>query len=83
MIGMKTTRFAPTEKKYPETLSAYEIDDIKWKIAKDFGSLKRARAYAKKISGQLYTQVDAGMERVYVKGSAIVNRTGRWMVVKT
>lgn len=69
-------------KKYPEVLSTYEVDDIKWKRAEDFESLKRARAFAKKIKGQLYTQIDADVEVVYVKGSAIVNRTGRWLVVK-
>ena len=50
-------------KKYPDELTLDEFDDMPWTGEKQFGLEKDAnideiKKYAKKIDGQIYTQVD-------------------------
>ena len=68
------------KKKLPEVLTFSQVDDLM--NVEGFQSLKKAQAYAKKVKGQLYTQVDSGMDREYVRGNELVNRTGEWIVIK-
>ena len=74
-------------KKYPDELTLDEFDDMLWTGEKQFGLEKDAnideiKKYAKKIDGQIYTQVDGEEDRVYSKGLRFVNRTGIYEVVK-
>ena len=70
-------------------LNACEVDteytiselDAKHPESKIFDDEKKAIAFAKKENRQIYTQIDAGMDRVYLKGKHFVNRTGIYGVV--
>lgn len=70
----------------PETLTVEKSEEIKKQ--KTFENLGQALNFAKRIKGQLYTEVDFGetasdgRDWGYVKGNKLVNRTGRWLVVK-
>lgn len=67
--------------KYPEELTLSEADNFSY--IKDFENFKKAEEHAKKVGGQVYTQIDNDYgDRVYVKGFRFVNRTGRYIVVK-
>lgn len=77
-------------KPYPDELSLDEFDEMFYTgkaKAKQFGLEKEADVqevvqYAKKIGGQIYTQVDGDEDRMYSKGLRFVNRTGIYEVVK-
>ena len=77
-------------KPYPDELSLDEFDGMFYTgkaKAKQFGLEKEADVqevvqYAKKIGGQIYTQVDGDEDRMYSKGLRFVNRTGIYEVVK-
>jgi len=62
----------------PDVMSIRKADTMGWTMFED---RNQAVKWAKKTGGQIYTQVDAGMDRVYVKGLAVVNRTGVYIVV--
>jgi hypothetical protein len=72
-------------KKYPE----YFVDGKRFAIWEDFNQnssydedLKKAKQYAKKVGGEIYTEVDTGGTSVgYLKGIHFVNRLG-YSVVK-
>lgn len=77
-------------KQYPDELTLDEFDEMfytgKAKV-RQFGLDKEADVqdvlkYAKKIGGQIYTQVDGEKDRMYSKGPRFVNRTGIYEVVK-
>lgn len=66
---------------YPEELTLDESDNYVWLYSGD----DEAKAYkiAKKLHGQVYTQVDAENEdgRAYLRGYHLVNRTGWYICV--
>lgn len=76
-------------KEFPSELSFDQFDNMDWE-SKQFG-LNDSRhnskiandvlKYAKKVNGQIYTQVDGDTDRVYSKGLRYVNRTGIYEVV--
>ena len=77
-------------KQYPDELTLDEFDEMfytgKAKV-RQFGLDKEADVqdvlkYARKIDGQIYTQVDGDKDRMYSKGLRFVNRTGLYEVVK-
>lgn len=72
--------------RFPEELSLTEAD--KFEFFEGFEDLTKAKAYAKKKKGQLYTQVDCesslskdNQDVCYLKGNHFVNRTGYYIVV--
>ncbi len=72
-------------KKYPE----YFVNGNRFAIWEDFNQgrsydedLEKAKQYAKKVGGEIYTEVDTGGTSVgYLKGIHLVNRLG-YSVVK-
>jgi hypothetical protein len=72
----------PIHKDYPEDLTMDQADEFS--VFHSFDSEAAALKKAKKIDGQLYTQVDVeGSEGVmYMRGHHLVNRTGWYIVVK-
>lgn len=65
---------------YPDELTFDQIEC--YKALRIFEDLKKARGYAEKTSGQIYTQVDGDTDRIYSKGIHYVNRTGMYAVIK-
>jgi hypothetical protein len=76
----KTIEFRTKPQKYPTTLTINQIEC--YNILHIFHSLRQAKSYAAKISGQIYTQIDADAQVVYSKGICIVNRTGIYAVIR-
>ena len=77
-------------KQYPDELTLDEFDEMFYTgkaKTRQFGLDKEADVrdvlkYAKKIDGQIYTQVDCEKDRTYSKGPRFVDRTGIYEVVK-
>lgn len=65
---------------YPDELTCDQM--CGYKVFKIFQDVRKAHGYSKKISGQIYTQVDGDTDVVYSKGIHYVNRTGVYAVVK-
>ena len=65
---------------YPDELTFDQIEC--YKALRIFEDLKKARGYAEKTGGQIYTQVDGDTDRLYSKGIRYVNRTGIYAVIK-
>ena len=65
---------------YPDELTFDQIEC--YKTLRIFEDIKKAKHYAEKISGQIYTQVDGDADRLYSKGIRFVNRTGMYAVIK-
>jgi len=68
------------DKHYARELTPEQVDEFS--NVKDFEDLTKALVYLKRHGGQLYTQVDADGDRAYLRGRHVVNRTGRWIVIK-
>lgn len=64
----------------PESLTFDQSDRYAWDYSGE--NIESARRVEKRTGGQLYTQVDAGMDRAYLRGEHFVNRTGRYIVVR-
>jgi len=62
----------------PDALTINELDTLD---SFTFSKLKSALDFIEMNEGQLYTQVDAGVDRAYSKGNCFVNRTGIYAVV--
>ena len=69
------------ENEYPEELSIEEVDNLEDFEYYGLKDLEQALRWSKKLGGMLYTQVDSGMDRVYLKGNHLVNRTGIYLVL--
>jgi hypothetical protein len=65
---------------YPDELTFDQIEC--YKALRIFEDLKKAKGYAEKTGGQIYTQVDGDTDRIYSKGIHYVNRTGMYAVIK-
>ena len=65
---------------YPDELTFDQIEC--YRALRIFEDLKKARGYAEKAGGQIYTQVDGYTDRTYSKGIHYVNRTGIYAVIK-
>ncbi|MEX0656260.1 MAG: hypothetical protein WD154_01780 [Nitrosopumilaceae archaeon] len=65
---------------YPDELACYEIEA--YLGLRMYSSLARAKKYADKIRGQIYTQVDGDGDILYSKGIRFVNRTGIYAVIR-
>lgn len=65
---------------YPDELTFNQIEC--YKALRIFEDLKKARDYAEKTGGRIYTQVDGDTDRIYSKGVHYVNRTGIYAVIK-
>src|SRR3990167_338088 len=80
-----------SQNEYPDELTLDEFDDLGFARTKQFGLdddrpnneiLKDVLDYQNKHGGIIYTQVDGDNgDRIYVKGTQTVNRTGLWEVV--
>lgn len=83
MVNKKSTSILML-RNYPEELTIDESEE--YPIFFSFDDEMRAIRTAKKIKGQMYTQVDTDTEGpdnvAYLKGHHIVNRTGWYIVVK-
>ena len=66
--------------RYPEELTFDQIEDINWNRISYHESLSDAYVETAKHPGRIYTQVDAGQDRVYMLGVHKVNNTG-WYAV--
>lgn len=66
---------------YPDELTCDQMG--RYKTFRIFQDARKADIYAKKIHGQIYTQVDGDTDVVYSKGIHYVNRTGVYGVVKS
>jgi len=65
---------------YPDEMNCDQMGH--YKIFRIFQDVKKADSYAKKMQGQIYTQVDGDTDVVYSKGIHYVNRTGIYAVIK-
>lgn len=74
--------------KYKNLKEVYSLDAIdnaeqRGELSFDvFYSEEEAKRSMAKKGGEIYTQVDSGMDRAYVRGWAYVNRTGMYAVVR-
>lgn len=71
-----------TRRVYPQVMSMDYSDRLPFVIWKGFYDVNKAKAYAEKKKGILYTQVDGDRGTYYDKGEHWVNRTGFYIVVR-
>lgn len=65
---------------YPDEMNCDQM--CSYKMFEIFQDLMKARNFAEKNRGQIYTQVDGDTDVVYSKGIHYVNRTGVYAVIK-
>ena len=65
---------------YPDEMTCDQM--CQYKTFEIFDDLIKAKNYAEKDKGQIYTQVDGDADVVYSKGIHYVNRTGIYAVIK-
>lgn len=70
----------PDKIEYPEEVNCDQIE--RYKTFEIFDDLMKAKGYAEKNKGQIYTQVDGDKDVVYSKGIHYVSRTGIYAVIK-
>lgn len=65
---------------YPDEMTCDQMG--RYKTFEIFDDLMKAKNFAEKNKGQIYTQVGGDEDVVYSKGIHYVNRTGRYAVIK-
>ncbi len=75
---MRLSRKIRTE--YPDEMTCDRM--CGYKTFRIFEDVKKAKGYAEKTRGEIYTQVDGDEDVVYSKGIHYVNRTGIYAVLK-